>query len=104
MRALADPFLVGSRAVTISASVGIAALSEDEEGTGVEAMLAHADIALYTAKRAGKGSFAVYDPLMTLPGTRALQLREPLRQALIASGFKLEELDDSAFFVGRHPA
>ena len=80
--ALADPFLVGPDPVTISASVGIAALSEDEQGIGVEAMLAHADIALYTAKRAGKGSFAVYDPLMTLPGTRALHLREPLRQAL----------------------
>ena len=62
---------------------GIAALSEDEHAVGVEAILAHADIAVYTAKRAGKGSFAVYDPLMTLPGTRALQLREPLRQALL---------------------
>jgi diguanylate cyclase len=81
--ALAAPFLVGPCAVAISASVGIAALSEDEQGIGVEAMLAHADIAVYTAKRAGKGSFAVYDPLMTLPGTRALQLREPLRQALL---------------------
>ena len=80
--ALADPFLVGPRTVAISASVGIAALSEDEQVVGVEAMLAHADIAVYTAKRAGKGSFAIYDPLMTLPGTRALQLREPLRQAL----------------------
>ena len=83
LAALADPFLLGSRAVTISASVGIAALSEDEQGVGVEAILAHADIAVYTAKRAGKGGFAVYDPLMTLPGTRALQLREPLRQALL---------------------
>jgi predicted signal transduction protein with EAL and GGDEF domain len=83
LAALADPFVVGQRAVTISASVGIAALSEDEHAVGVEAVLAHADIAVYTAKRAGKGSFAVYDPLMTLPGTRALQLREPLRQALL---------------------
>lgn len=81
--ALADPFLIGTSAVTISASVGIAALSEDEQCAGVEAILAHADIAVYTAKRAGKSSFAVYDPLMTLPGTRALQLREPLRQALV---------------------
>lgn len=84
LSALSDPFLMGSRSVTISGSVGIAALSEDEKGTGVDAVLAHADIALYTAKRAGKGSFAVYDPLMTLPGTRALQLREPLRQALLS--------------------
>jgi len=83
LAALADPFVVGQRAVTISASVGIAALSEDEHSVGAEAVLAHADIAVYTAKRAGKGSFAVYDPLMTLPGTRALQLREPLRQALL---------------------
>ena len=81
--ALAEPFLVGPRAVSVSASVGIAALSEEDEAVGVEAILAHADIAVYTAKRAGKGSFAVYDPLMTLPGSRTLQLREPLRQALL---------------------
>ena len=79
--ALAEPFLIGQRCITISGSVGVAELAEDEE-TGVEAILAQADIAMYTAKRAGKGRYAVYDPLMSLPGSRTLQLREPLRQAL----------------------
>lgn len=29
---------------------------------------------------------------------------KPLRQGLIASGFKLDDLDDSQFFIGRNPA
>lgn len=29
---------------------------------------------------------------------------KPLRQGLVASGFKLDDLDDSRFFVGRNPA
>jgi len=53
--------------------------------TSVDAILSHADIAMYSAKRAGKGRLAVYDPLMKLPEAMDLQLREPLRRA-IASG------------------
>jgi diguanylate cyclase len=80
--ALAKPFLIGQRCITISASIGVAELAQDEKETGVEPILAHADIAMYTAKRAGRGRYAVYDPLMSLPGSRTLKLREPLRQAL----------------------
>lgn len=29
---------------------------------------------------------------------------KPLRQGLVASGFKLDDLDDSQFFIGRNPA
>jgi diguanylate cyclase len=79
--ALTESFVIGQRRLTISASIGVAELAQDEETT-VEGMLARADIAMYTAKRAGKGRYAVYDPLMSLPGSRTLQLREPLRQAL----------------------
>jgi diguanylate cyclase (GGDEF)-like protein len=82
VEALAEPFVVGQRRITISASIGVAELASDEKETGVETILAHADIAMYTAKRAGKGRYAVYDPLMSLPGSRTLQLRDPLRQAL----------------------
>jgi len=28
---------------------------------------------------------------------------KPLRQGLVAAGFKLDDLDDSQFFIGRHP-
>jgi predicted signal transduction protein with EAL and GGDEF domain len=82
VEALAEPFVVGQRGITISASIGVAELAHDGKETGVETILARADIAMYTAKRAGKGRYAVYDPLMSLPGSRALQLRDPLRLAL----------------------
>jgi diguanylate cyclase len=82
VEALSEPFLIGQKRITISASIGLAELAPDDEKTDVEALLAHADIAMYAAKRAGKGRHAAYDPLMSLPGSRTLQLREPLRQAL----------------------
>ena len=83
VRALADPFVVGDRPVTISASVGVAELAADDPGAGVEDVLARADIAMYSAKHAGKGRFAVHDPRMTLPQTRTLELRGPLRRAIV---------------------
>lgn len=49
-------------------------------------MLARADLAMYTAKRSGKGRLAVYDGLMTLPEGRDLELREHFRTALTDGG------------------
>jgi diguanylate cyclase (GGDEF)-like protein len=86
VHALTEPYHLAQRTVTISASIGVAEIArngvEGDPEVGVEAVLARADVAMYTAKRAGKGRHAVYDPLMSLPGTTTLQLREPLRQAL----------------------
>ncbi len=80
----ANPFAVGGRLLGVSATVGVAVLT-DPTGVDVEAVLSRADIAMYSAKRAGKGRFAVYDPAMTLPEAEVLELREPLRCA-IATG------------------
>ena len=86
--ALAEPFLVEQRPLMISASIGVVELAPDEQTVGAEDTLAHADIAMYAAKRAGKSRYAVYEPCMSLPGTRTLQLREPLRQALARGGIQ----------------
>lgn len=82
---LAGPFRIGSTSIHARASVGLAELAADATVVTVDTMLARADLAMYTAKRAGKGCLAVYDPLMTLPEGRDLELREHLRAA-IATG------------------
>ncbi len=78
--AFATPFAVGGRLLSVSATAGVA----EHADADVEALLSHADIAMYSAKRAGKGRFAVYDPAMTLPEAEVLELREPLRRAIAA--------------------
>jgi diguanylate cyclase (GGDEF)-like protein len=54
------PFQVAGRPVTITVSIGIALFPED--GVTVDELLAHADAAMYRAKRAGGNRFHVYAP------------------------------------------
>jgi diguanylate cyclase (GGDEF)-like protein len=58
IEALEAPFAIGGARVTIGASIGVAV------GTGlkIEEMLRNADVAMYSAKAAGKGRFALYEP------------------------------------------
>jgi diguanylate cyclase (GGDEF)-like protein len=51
---------VGDRRLQLSGSFGIAALGDDPLGDPAEALVRHADAALYTAKRAGRGRVAAH--------------------------------------------
>ncbi|NAZ86887.1 putative bifunctional diguanylate cyclase/phosphodiesterase [Kineococcus indalonis] len=82
--ALSEPFAVGRRQVGVGVSVGVAEVAaQGRSPTPTPAqVLAHADVALDSARRAGRGRAALYRPSMRLPEARALPLREPLRRAL----------------------
>ncbi len=62
VRALANPFAVSGREVLIGASVGIAASAERH--SDASALLGDADIAMYRAKRSGRGRCVVFEPYM----------------------------------------
>jgi diguanylate cyclase (GGDEF)-like protein/PAS domain S-box-containing protein len=62
LRELRRPFQLGGRVVVVGGSIGIAVASE--HGTTAEDLLIQADAAMYAAKRAGKCTFAVFDPRM----------------------------------------
>ena len=86
LAATSDPFLVVGREIAVRVSVGAADLAGAVRGTSPDTLLAHADLALYSAKRAGKGRVALYEPTMQLPEARDLELREPFRRALAEGG------------------
>jgi diguanylate cyclase (GGDEF)-like protein len=62
---LEAPARIAGRRVVASASVGIAMLDQADPGSTATALLQRADIAMYAAKRAGRGMSRTYRPDMT---------------------------------------
>ena len=91
---LAEPFMAEDLSgggeegeIRVSASVGIAlgnSLERASAGTGAEGaeLLREADVAMYRAKEAGKGSYAFYEPHMDDVSVTRLGLRVELARAL----------------------
>lgn len=80
------PLLLGERQLSISASIGIAGLAEDDIGGDV---LRAADLAMYRAKDAGKARFARYSAQLQARAERRLQLESALARALEQGEFDL---------------
>jgi diguanylate cyclase (GGDEF)-like protein len=57
---VATPFSSGGQELNVSFSVGGALFPE--HGTSAQELIAHADAALYRAKRRGKNQFALFTP------------------------------------------
>ena len=85
--ALTVPFNLRSRDVRVTASIGIARL---DGATTAEEVLARADAAMYSAKRAGKGLTSEFDPTMFAELQARLELEGELRLALEAGELRLE--------------
>jgi len=64
--ALTAPFLVGDIELYVTASVG-ASIYPDDAGTA-EALLKHADVAMYAAKDAGRDGYQLYRATGRDPG------------------------------------
>jgi diguanylate cyclase (GGDEF)-like protein len=85
--ALKEAFLLGNNTIRISASIGIALAPE--HGSAPEAVLRHADIALYRAKAGGRGLTMVYDESMAAELNERLSLESDLAVAVAGSAFEL---------------
>lgn len=77
---LADPYQINGQTLHISASIGIAIFPDD--GDSPDAILEHADAAMYHAKSAGRANFHFYQSAMTSKAVENLKLENDLRQAL----------------------
>lgn len=79
---LRDPFTLECGELAIGVSVGVTELTGDQANPTRDALLAQADIAMYMAKRRGKGQIRLYQSDMVLPDTADLRLRDPLLRAV----------------------
>ena len=76
----ADPFSVGSRRLSVQASIGVAISPED--GDDADTLLKHADAAMYKAKSAGRNTFEVFDSAMSARARLRVALEDGLRAAV----------------------
>jgi len=84
---LATPFTLGVHDIAVNASIGIAVGNRAyENGNDV---LRDADTAMYRAKAAGRGQFAIFDQVMHSSACERLQLENDLRRALERNQFHL---------------
>jgi len=86
LRELSAPIEVHRRAITPSASIGIACGSSDQTA---QEILRDADLALYEAKRSGKAQAKLYRPVMHTAALDQLELEADLRLALERDEFVL---------------
>ena len=80
MQVLAQPVLLGQQEVTVSASVGLACYPFD--GDSIEALLRHADTAMYAAKAAGRNGWRFFSADMNEHLSQRMFIETGLRRAL----------------------
>jgi diguanylate cyclase (GGDEF)-like protein/PAS domain S-box-containing protein len=82
---LAEPFQLGHNVARVSASIGITLYPADAAET--EALLKHADQAMYAAKNAGRNRFSYFTPTLQEAAQHRLQLINDLHGALTGGQF-----------------
>ena len=85
VESLRTQFTLGKEQLSIGASIGIAEVTGEQQTPSLDELYSRADIAMYAAKRSGKGQLALYESSMVLPEAADLQYR-PLLIDAIKSG------------------
>ncbi len=108
---LREPVSLAGYDLAVLASVGVAVATP---GMTTSSLLRDADIAMYEAKRAGKGQIKIFDPAMRLSATKHLEFRSELGNAIEQNQLRLvfqpqidlrtgEVLGAEALVRWRHP-
>ena len=79
VEAVGRPFEIAHRQVQISGSVGIVVYPDHGRG---DKLVANADAAMYAAKRAGGGTYAMFESHMDIGALEELNLQNDLRHAV----------------------
>lgn len=85
--ALCEPFDLGGHQVTAGTSIGIAIAPDD--GDDSEKILKSADLALYSAKNDGRGTFRFFEPELDQRMHARRNLERDMRSALVNEEFEL---------------
>ena len=86
-QSIRKPYECLGHLVTTDASIGIAFASQ--EGIDLERLLKNADLAMYSAKSAGRRTWRFFEPEMEARMTARHVLEMELRQAIIEGGFEV---------------
>jgi len=84
---LKQPFLIDGHELYVSTSIGIAVYPQD--GTKIEHLIKHADIAMYHVKGQGKNGYQFYSDEMNAPYFEKLSLETGIHKALENNEFEL---------------
>ena len=87
VRAVQEPFTVSGREVFIGSSVGVAFSTSGQHDP--EPLLQDADLAMYEAKRRGKGRYETFEPGLRDSLHQHVNLETDLRQAVVDEEFVL---------------
>jgi diguanylate cyclase (GGDEF)-like protein len=87
LAAISVPIEIADRTVVVSASIGVAI--GEGNGETSDHLLANADVAMYAAKAAGKGTYEVFNPDMRYKLEERFNLRNDLKRALRRDEFIL---------------
>jgi diguanylate cyclase (GGDEF)-like protein/PAS domain S-box-containing protein len=95
MQVLGEPFQLGGHQITVTPSIGIAVSPED--GTDLDSLLKHADLAMYDAKQQGRNNYQFFRREMNARSLEMLLMESDLRQALRKGEFELHYQPQLAF-------
>jgi len=84
---LKQPFNIDGHELYVSASIGIALYPQD--GTHMDTLIKHADVAMYHVKGLGKNGYQFYSNEMNVPYIEKLSLDTRIHQALDKNEFNL---------------
>ena len=84
---LAQPIVIGTQEVFVSASIGIVLYPRD--GGDLDTLLKNADVAMYHAKAMGRNRYYFYNDSMRAATAERLALERDLRKALEGGQFEL---------------
>ncbi len=84
---LQQPLMVGTDAVQLTASMGVAVYPQDD--ADADTLLRHADQAMYVAKQAGKNCYHLFDAEMDRDARSHIDRMARVREALVADEMRL---------------
>ncbi|MDD2270712.1 MAG: EAL domain-containing protein [Desulfuromonadaceae bacterium] len=88
MDSMLPPFWIGSNELHVTSSIGIAVFPDD--GSDAETLIKSAELAMYSAKEAGRNRYNFYSPEMNLKAHTRMKLENGMRNALEHGEFFLE--------------